>query len=139
MCIRDRVSTQSTWGIQYQLFIIMPPKKKEKSEPNVTIPEGDPVAGKKIFEGECSACHALEGDAKTAAAPPLGKLFGRAAGATGFKYSKAMAGSGIVWSDKHLWEFLKAPGKYVPGLKMSYPGLAGEKDRADLIAYIADS
>ncbi len=91
----------------------------------------------------------IQGDAKTAAAPPLGGIIGRAAGATGFKYSKAMAGSGIVWSDKHLFSFLKAPGKYVPGnysifffffidlgLKMSYAGIENEQERADLIEYL---
>ena len=30
----------------------------------------------------------LKGDAKTASAPPLGGLMGRAIGATGFPYSK---------------------------------------------------
>jgi cytochrome c len=49
----------------------MPPKKV-KPEPAVTIPEGDPTAGRAIFDSQCAACHALEGDNKTASAPTLG-------------------------------------------------------------------
>lgn len=40
------------------------------------------------------------------------------------------------WSDKHLFVFLKNPGKYVVGTKMAFAGLENEKDRADLIAYL---
>lgn len=49
----------------------MPPKK-ERAEPKVEVPEGDPQAGRSIFDGQCAACHALEGDNRTASAPSLG-------------------------------------------------------------------
>ena len=62
---------------------------------------------------------------------------GRLAGQTSFGYSKAMKGSGIVWSDKHLFAYLLNPGKHIPGNKMSYSGLAGEADRGHLIAYLS--
>jgi cytochrome c len=32
--------------------------------------------------------------------------------------------------------YLLNPGKYVPGNKMSFAGLASEEDRANLIAYL---
>ena len=35
-----------------------------------------------------------------------------------------MKGSGIEWSDKHLYVFLKNPAKYVPGLKMAFAGIS---------------
>ncbi len=60
-------------------------------------------AGRAIFDQQCSACHALEGDSKGATAPMLGGVVGRAAGATEFKYSNSLKKSGIVWSDKHLF------------------------------------
>ena len=55
-----------------------------------------------------------------------------------------MKKSGIVWSEKHLFEYLKAPAKYVPGFnlninsgtQMAFAGIPDEKERADLIAYI---
>ena len=113
----------------------MPPKK----EPKVTIPEGGDVAtGKTIFEQQCSACHSAEaGDDKTASAPSLAGILGRSAGATAFPYSPAMKKSGITWTDKHLFAYIKAPAKYVPGTRMAFAGIAGDKERADLIAYMS--
>ena len=66
----------------------------------------------------------------------LGGLFGRMSGATTFKYSNSMKKANILWSEKHLFMFLKNPGKYVTGTKMAFAGLDSEKDRADLIAYL---
>lgn len=51
----------------------MPPKKV-KAEPAVIVPEGDASAGRNIFDQHCSACHALEGDNKSASAPTLGYI-----------------------------------------------------------------
>jgi cytochrome c len=48
-----------------------------------------------------------------------------------------MKGSGIVWSDKHIFMYLLNPGKYIAGNKMSYAGMPSEVDRANLIAYLA--
>merc|ERR1711977_505062 len=85
---------------------IMPPKKsKDRPEPKVEVPDGDPSAGRDIFDANCAACHAFEGDPKTASAPILGGLFGRKAGTTGFAYSKAMKNSGITWSRKHIFVY----------------------------------
>jgi cytochrome c len=47
-----------------------------------------------------------------------------------------MKGSGITWSDKHLFLYLANPGKHIPGNKMSFAGLAGDVDRANLISYL---
>ncbi len=115
----------------------MPPKKGGIKEPDVEVPNGDVGAGRDVFDQHCGACHAFEGDEKNAAAPMLAGLVGRAAGSTGFKYSNAMKKAGITWTDKHLFMFLKAPAKYVPGLKMAFGGLESETDRANLIAYLA--
>jgi cytochrome c len=113
----------------------MPPKIAEKKEPNVTVPDGDAAAGRGIFDFACADCHALQGDNKTAYAPTLGNIIGRTAGATTFPYSKVMKGAGFNWTKKHLFAFVENPGKYVPGNKMAFPGIKGEQERADLVAY----
>ena len=78
----------------------------------------------------------IKGDAKSASAPPLGGVVGRAIGTTGFAYSKAFKAGGFTWSAKHLWGFLANPGKYVPGNKMAFAGIPNESDRANIIAYL---
>jgi len=115
-------------------------KIKAKKEPKVTIPEGDPAKGLGVFNTHCAACHSMEkGDDKTSAAPNLSEIIGGAAGIrSSFPYSNAMKKSGIIWSDKHLFVYLKAPAKYVQGTRMAFAGLTDEQERADLIAYLTD-
>jgi cytochrome c len=47
-------------------------------------------------------------------------------GSTNYPASKALKGAGFQWSEKHLFMYLLNPGKYIPGNKMSFAGLAGE-------------
>jgi cytochrome c len=47
-----------------------------------------------------------------------------------------MKQSGIVWNAKTLERFLANPTKAVPGTTMTYAGVPGAKDRANLIAYL---
>ncbi len=111
---------------------------KSKRKVTITVPDGDPVNGKQIFEGQCSTCHAIQGgDDKNAAAPSLGGVFGRDAGmGTSFPYSNAMKKCKIKWTDVNLFLYIKAPGKFIPGNKMSYSGLPDDQERADLIAFL---
>ena len=80
--------------------------------------------------------YVTQGNGKGAAAPPLGGVMGRTAGTTAFSYSKAMKGSGIVWSDKHVFAYVGNPGKHVPGNKMSFAGIGSEEERGHLIAFL---
>lgn len=78
----------------------------------------------------------FQGDDKNSAGPRLGGVIGRQTGSTNFPASKALKGAGFTWSEKHLFMYLLNPGKYIPGNKMSFAGLAGEEDRANLIAFL---
>jgi len=49
-----------------------------------------------------------------------------------------MKAAGFSWTKPHLFVYLKNPGKYVAGSKMAFAGLDSDKERADLIAYLAD-
>ena len=95
---------------------------------------GDAAAGAKVFK-KCKACHYVDQE-KNKSGPHLVNIVGRAAGAVdGFKYSKAMAGSGLVWDQATLAGFL-AKKKYLKGTKMSFAGLKKESDIANVIAYL---
>jgi cytochrome c len=97
--------------------------------------QGDPEAGAKVFN-KCKACHAID-EEKNKVGPHLVGIIGRPAGSVeDFKYSDAMASSGIVWEDETLTAYLKDPKGYVPGNKMVFVGLKKDEDIADLLAYL---
>ena len=99
---------------------------------------GDIKKGEKVFR-KCKACHYVK-KAKNKTGPHLVNVVGRAAGSVdGFRYSKVMASSGIVWDEKTLSGFLSMPQKYLLGTKMAYAGLRKESDIANVIAYLKSS
>ncbi len=97
---------------------------------------GDATKGEKVFK-KCKACHVVNKE-KNKTGPHLVGLFGREAGSVESfkKYSKAMKGSGIVWTAKTLDGYLENPKKYLKGGRMAFAGLKKEKDRQNIIAYL---
>ena len=99
--------------------------------------EGDPARGADLFRQNCGACHSQE-RGQNLVGPSLFSVVGRAAASTvDFSYSAAMKRSEIVWTSDQLMAYLKAPRRYVPGVKMMFPGLADNKDREDVVAFLA--
>jgi len=95
----------------------------------------DVTAGKAVY-AQCSACHTVDG--ANGVGPTLQGIVGRKAGTfAGFRFSRAMKGSGLTWDEKTLSAYLAEPQKVVPGNVMPFSGIADEKQRADLIAYLA--
>ena len=98
--------------------------------------EGDAKAGATIF-AQCSACHAVGAGAQNNVGPVLNGVVGRPAGSfPGYRYSSAMRKSGLTWDEATLTQYLHGPDKLVPGTKMAFPGVASDKDVADVIAFL---
>ena len=96
----------------------------------------DAAAGEKVF-AKCKICHQLGEGAKNLVGPELNGVVGRKAGSVeAYSYSPANKGSGIVWDEANLKEYLKNPKAKVPGTKMIFAGLPNEKDVDDVIAYL---
>ena len=95
---------------------------------------GDPINGKKVFK-KCAACHSLQ-EGKNKMGPTLYNLLGRKAGSVeGYKYSKAMKNSGVVWDEESLDKFLTKPRKFIKRTKMSFWGIKKKSLRDDLISF----
>ena len=98
---------------------------------------GDEAKGERAFNQLCKTCHTPEKGGKSSLGPNLSGLFGRKAGTTeGFKFSEAMTGSGIVWDEQMLMEYLQDPKGRIPGNKMVFVGVKRPDQLADLIAYL---
>ena len=96
----------------------------------------DPATGGDAFKKKCAACHSVE-QGKNKVGPSLFAVVGRSAGkAEGFKYSDAMAKSGLTWDRRSLSEYLKDPKAKVPGNKMPFPGIKDDGEIASLIDYL---
>ncbi|HWC63153.1 MAG TPA: hypothetical protein VG501_05985, partial [Rhizomicrobium sp.] len=69
--------------------------------------------------------------------PPLFGVVDRPrASVAGFDYSSAMKSKGGNWTYDELFKFIKSPGIYVPGTKMSFAGISRSEDRINLIAFL---
>jgi cytochrome c len=100
------------------------------------LPTADAAAGKAI-SGRCEQCHDISKGGPNKIGPELWNVVGRPrATEAGFSYSSAMKAKGGAWTYDELFKFLKSPGSYIPGTKMSFAGLRSEKDRLDLIAFL---
>lgn len=93
-------------------------------------------AGRRAY-ARCVWCHAVGPNAQSGFGPQLNGIIGRRAGsAPDFAYSPAMKKAGFVWDEKRLAAFLRDPDEVVPGNKMRFFGMLGERQIGDLLAYL---
>jgi len=103
------------------------------------LPTADLAAGEAAF-ARCQACHnATQGGADGIGPNLYGVVGGPVMHRAGFAYSDAMAkhkAEAPTWNYDELDHFINAPGRYVPGTKMSFAGIRDEKTRINLIAWL---
>ena len=93
-------------------------------------------AGADAFR-KCMACHQVGPSARNGVGPVLNGSIGRPAGThPGYTYSAAMRNSGLVWDERTLTRYLRAPREVVPGTRMAFVGLKDDQELADVIAYL---
>jgi cytochrome c len=100
------------------------------------LASADAAAGKTL-SGRCEQCHDLSSAKQNKIGPELYGVVGRArASVDGFSYSSAMKAKGGEWTYDELFKFIKSPGGYIPGTKMSFAGISKAEDRINLIAFL---
>jgi len=98
--------------------------------------QADLVNGKRKFV-QCSSCHTIKEGGANLTGPNLHGVFGRKIGQVPeFKYSEAAQAADFVWDGHKLDEWLTKPKDFLPGTKMTFPGLKEATDRRDVIAYL---
>jgi cytochrome c len=100
------------------------------------LPKASVSDGKQI-SARCEQCHDLSKGGPNKIGPNLWGVVGRPrASHPGFEYSSAMKSKAGSWTYDELFKFLKSPGSYIPGTKMSFAGLRSSQDRVNLIAFL---
>lgn len=103
------------------------------------LADGDAEKGKKVYN-KCKACHDIGEGAKNKVGPALTGIVGKGiASVEGFSYSDAFTAKkaeGFTWTEENLAAYLEKPKDFIPGNKMSFPGLKKEDEREDVIAYL---
>jgi len=103
------------------------------------LPTADLGAGEAAF-ARCQACHTINAGGANGTGPNLfGVVGGPVMHAAGFAYSDAMAShkaEAPTWTYDELDQFLTAPGRHVPGTKMSFAGIRDTQTRVNLIAWL---
>lgn len=113
----------------------------EKAEPAAPslgslLAAADVAQGRKLSK-KCAACHSFDKGAKNKVGPNLWNTVGQAkAGREGYRYSAALRDAGGEWSYADLDAYLTKPKLFLPGGKMTFPGLADAAQRAAVIAFL---
>ena len=103
------------------------------------LPKADVAAGQAIT-AKCASCHQFDAAGTNSTGPGLYGVVGRVPGShPGYAYDQAMtdfASKNKAWTYDLLYQFLKNPGGFMAGTKMTFIGLKDPQDRINVIAYL---
>ena len=93
--------------------------------------------GRVVF-ARCRSCHTITEGGSNMTGPNLYGVIGRVAGShEGFTYSAPLKAAGFTWDGARIDHWLENPRTFLPGNKMSFPGLPDATDRRDVIAWLS--
>ena len=104
-----------------------------------TVQAADVAKGEAAFVRQCAICHTIDKGGENRLGPNLFGIVGRRAGiAQGFKYTNAFRNTATFeWTEGLLGPWIALPAVMVPGTAMAtFPGVS-DRDKDDIIAYLA--
>ncbi|MGH7026741.1 c-type cytochrome [Brevundimonas sp.] len=116
------------------------PTEAEKAALLASLPApynaGDLENGRRAF-ARCRSCHTITPGGPNMTGPNLYGVFGRQVGThEKYSYSTPVKQAGFTWDADRLDHWLQNPRTFLPGNKMSFPGLPDAEDRRDVIAFL---
>jgi cytochrome c len=114
------------------------PAAAEEEGPSLAalLAAADVDKGRKAAK-KCATCHTFEQGGKNKVGPNLWNIVGRdMATMGGFSYSSKMTAAEGAWGFASINDFLTSPKKFMPGNKMTFPGVKKATDRANVIAFL---
>ena len=104
-----------------------------------TVQAADAAKGEAAFVRQCAICHTIDKGGDNRLGPNLFGIVGRRAGTVqGFKYTNAFRNTATFeWTEGLLGPWIALPAVMVPGTAMAtFPGVS-DRDKDDIIAYLA--
>ena len=112
-------------------------KQPEALEPVLGLIANADVAKGETIAKKCQNCHTFDASGTNKVGPGLYGVVGRVGGThEGFAYSEPMKAHNKPWTFADLNHFIARPKEFIPGTKMTFPGLPNVQDRADLLAWL---
>ena len=103
----------------------------------VRLAKADPAAGEAFAKKVCGICHTFTEGGKAIVGPNLYNVVGGPhAHMAGFNYSDGMKAKAGDWTFADLDAWLTKPSAYVPGTRMTFPGIPDPQLRANVIAWL---
>jgi aldose sugar dehydrogenase len=104
----------------------------------LTIEPASGSGGEMEFATSCSGCHRIHDGFSHRLGPDLYKLLDRnVATAENYgAYTPALKKLGGKWNKQRLDAFLRDPQSVAPGTSMAFPGIADDKQRAEVVDYV---
>ena len=106
---------------------------------SVARADGDPAKGKAAFIRQCAICHTVDQGGENRLGPNLFGILGKKPGTVpGYVYTNAFKRrANWEWTADAIGGWITSPSAMVPGTAMGgFQGVA-ERDRDDLVAYLA--
>ena len=114
-----------------------PAAKSAPLEPVLGLIATADVAKGETIAKKCTTCHSFDAAGTNKVGPGLYGVVGRVSGThEGFTYSEPMKAHAKPWTFADISHFVARPKEFIPGTKMTFPGLPNVQDRADLLAWM---